>query len=158
MSGFEVTGLVLAALPLLANKIDNYVQGLETLKSFRTRKYRRELQRYLDRIRTQRALFLNTLEQTLEDAVDDEDTILDLISHPSGHLWNAGTIQSSMRRAVGRDYDVFHSNMTELSLLLNTLCMSLNLHPESPIEVSWNSVSVAEREARKLKTILSKSL
>jgi hypothetical protein len=135
MSGFEVTGVVLAILPLIVNQLDNYVQGLETLKSFRTRKYRRDLQRYLDRIKTQRALLLNTLERTLADAIDDENEIIQLINDPTGSSWKDAYIQRSLRMRLGRDYDVFIANMTELSSLLNTLCQKLNINPGSPVEV-----------------------
>jgi hypothetical protein len=132
MSGIEVTGVVLAILPLIVNQLDNYVQGLEALKSFRTRRYRRDLQRYLDRIRTQQALFLNTLEQTLNDALDGEDEISNLIADPTGPLWKDGYIQMSLRKRLGRDYDVFLANMAELSSLLSILCAKLGINPLSP--------------------------
>ncbi|RHZ50645.1 hypothetical protein CDV55_102328 [Aspergillus turcosus] len=44
VTGIEATGLVLALLPLLVNQQDSYVQGLETLKSFKAKRYPRELE------------------------------------------------------------------------------------------------------------------
>lgn len=44
VTGIEATGLVLALLPLLVNQRDNYVQGPETLKSFKAKRYPRELE------------------------------------------------------------------------------------------------------------------
>ncbi|KAL3488394.1 hypothetical protein BJX62DRAFT_240090 [Aspergillus germanicus] len=106
MSGLEVAGVVLAILPLVVNQLENYVQGLETLKSFRNRTYRRDLQRYLNKTRTHRPQFLNTLEQVLEDAVNDEDEVSELINNPTGPLWGDNTnnlLQTIVEQAQYRE-------------------------------------------------------
>jgi hypothetical protein len=41
MSGIELAGIALAILPLLITQLDNYMQGIETLGDFRTRRYRK---------------------------------------------------------------------------------------------------------------------
>jgi hypothetical protein len=66
----EGAGVALAILPFLLNQLDNYVQGLETLKGFRAKRYRRELDGYLSGLWTQQAIFVNTLERSLDGVVD----------------------------------------------------------------------------------------
>lgn len=82
MSGAEAAGLILAVLPLVMHTMDSYVQGVQTLKRFRTRRYREELEDYKLRIDTQRTEFLNTLELLFDGVVDREDEVRDLITNP----------------------------------------------------------------------------
>ncbi|KAF7113801.1 hypothetical protein CNMCM5793_004856 [Aspergillus hiratsukae] len=78
VTGIEATGVVLALLPLLINQLDNYVQGLETLKSFTAKRYLRELESYLTNLGAQQAIFLNTLGHALKDTlIVDEATIIE---------------------------------------------------------------------------------
>lgn len=44
MSGFEIAGVILAVLPLVANQLDNYTRGIATIKGLR--QYRWELENY----------------------------------------------------------------------------------------------------------------
>src|SRR5947207_15985548 len=120
-AGVETVGLVLAILPLLVNQLDNYVQGLETIKSFRTRRYRRELEGYLTRLGTQQAILLNTLEQSLEGVVDCEYEVSELIQNPRGPQWKDSAFQAKLREKLGRDYDPFIGTMAQLSNLLEDL-------------------------------------
>ncbi|KAF7155950.1 hypothetical protein CNMCM6106_007862 [Aspergillus hiratsukae] len=78
VTGIEATGVVLALLPLLINQLDNYLQGLETLKSFTAKRYLRELESYLTNLGAQQAIFLNTLGHALKDTlIVDEATIIE---------------------------------------------------------------------------------
>lgn len=87
VTGIETAGVVLAVLPLIVNQLDSYVQGIETLKGFRTRRYRRQFEEWSTRLGTQHAILLNTLEQSLEGLVDYDDDISELLNNPRGPLW-----------------------------------------------------------------------
>lgn len=100
----EITGLVLAVLPLLLNQLDNYVQGLETLKGFRAKRYRRELDGYLSSLGTQQAIFVNTLERSLDGVVEYQNEVEDLINNPSGTFWKEPTLQSKLKTKMERNY------------------------------------------------------
>lgn len=126
VTGVETVGIILAILPLVVNQLDAYVQGLVTIKTFRTKRYRRELESYLTRLGTHRAIFLNTLEQLLEDIVDD-DEVRDLIDNPTGTLWQDAVFQETLRKRLGRDHDIYIKTMTMLSGLLQDLSNKLGL-------------------------------
>ncbi|RJE18213.1 hypothetical protein PHISCL_09450 [Aspergillus sclerotialis] len=130
MSGFDVAGVVIGILPLLINQLDNYVRGIESLKSFRSRRYRIELMLYCTRIRTQKCLLLNTLETALED-IGYEDDIDVLINDPEGPLWKDEVLEARLRREFGRDYDAFVGNLANASTLLQELCQRLGLSSDS---------------------------
>ena len=52
VTGNETAGVVLAALPMIVNKLDSYVQGIEKLKGFRTRRYRRQFEEWSTKMGT----------------------------------------------------------------------------------------------------------
>jgi hypothetical protein len=126
VTGVETVGIILAILPLVVNQLDAYVQGLVTIKTFRTKRYRRELESYLTRLGTHQAIFLNTLEQLLEDIVDD-DEVRDLIDNPTGTPWQDAVFQETLRKRLGRDHDIYIKTMTMLSGLLQDLSNKLGL-------------------------------
>lgn len=61
VTGMEAVSLTLAILPLMLNQLDNYVQGLQTLKSFRTRRYREHLESCAAMLGGQHAILFNTI-------------------------------------------------------------------------------------------------
>jgi hypothetical protein len=127
VTGVETAGIILAILPLVVNQLDAYVQGLEVIKTFRTKRYRRELESYLTRLGTQQAIFLNTLEHLLEGVADSDDEVRDLISNPAGTSWQDPVFQERLRKRLGRDHDIYIKAMTMLSGILQSLSDKLEL-------------------------------
>ena len=130
LTGIETAGLILAVLPLIVNQLDGYVQGLQTIKTFSGKRYRRELESYLVRLGTQRAILLNTLENLLQDVVDAEEEVQVLIDDPRGVAWQNPDFQAKLRRRLGRDHDIYVRNMSLLAGLLSTLSEKLGLEKE----------------------------
>ncbi|KAJ5781313.1 hypothetical protein N7457_006473 [Penicillium paradoxum] len=154
----EAAGLALAILPLLLSQLDNYVQGLQTLKGFRARRYRQQLDEYFTNIGTQHALFLNTLERTLDGVVEYQDGIDDLINNPSGEAWKRPELQQKLERKLERSYWPFTKTMGELSSQLEDLKRRLIIEQVSSAETIWKDASILEREVRKFRDIFSKSI
>ncbi|KAJ5795317.1 hypothetical protein N7457_001916 [Penicillium paradoxum] len=125
MTGIEAAGLALAVIPLLVNQLDSYALGIEKIKILR--RYRREFRGYSLGLETQRAVLLNTLENALEDIVDDEEDISRLISNPQGEEWTDVNLRTRLRSKLSRNYDVFLKNMTALSELLEDLSQRLRI-------------------------------
>ncbi|KAL3450075.1 hypothetical protein BJX65DRAFT_305537 [Aspergillus insuetus] len=124
MSGVEVAGLVLAILPLVVNQLDNYARGLETFRTLR--RYKWELEACSSTLSAQCAIFLNTLEIFLQDAVDDHDERLDLIKNPTGPGWRKPAFQKALADKLGRDYVAFTGTVTGLCGLLEELSAKLD--------------------------------
>jgi hypothetical protein len=131
VTGVEAAGIILAILPLVVNQLDAYVQGLQTIKTFRTKRYRRELESYLTRLGTQQAIFLNTLEHLLEDVADSDDEVRDLIGNPAGTSWQDPVFQERLRKRLGRDHDIYIKTMTMLSGILQNLSDKLGLDTDT---------------------------
>lgn len=136
VTGIETAGIALAILPLVVNQLDAYVQGIETLKLFRTRRYRRLFDEYSTELGNQHAILLNTLEQSLEGLVHYDDEISDLINNPHGSLWKDASFQARLAKKLDRNYGAFTRTMTDLSILLETLSRKLGLESADPSKVS----------------------
>lgn len=144
MSGAEAAGLILAVLPLVMHTVDSYVQGVQTLKRFRTRRYREELEDYKLRIDTQRTEFLNTLELLFDGIVDREDELRDLITNPKGQLWTESTIEAKLQKRLAHSYEVYIQTMRKLYSLLQQINETLGAGAESVEKVypiSFHDVS-----------------
>jgi hypothetical protein len=144
MSGAEAAGLILAVLPLVMHTVDSYVQGVQTLKRFHTRRYREELEDYKLRIDTQRTEFLNTLELLFDGIVDREDELRDLITNPKGQLWTESTIEAKLRKRLAHSYEVYIQTMWKLYSLLQQINETLGAGAESVEKVfpiSFHEVS-----------------
>ncbi|KIW09891.1 hypothetical protein PV08_11992 [Exophiala spinifera] len=158
VTGIETVGVVLAILPLVVNQLDNYVRGIETLKGFRNKRHRRQLEEYSTRLGTQHAILLNSLEQALEGVVDYEDDISDLINCPLGSSWRNQEFQRKLSRKLDRNYDVFVRTTTEISRELQYLSTKLGWDSATTTQMSWDDTGTVERELRKFKDIFSKSV
>ncbi|CAI7578909.1 unnamed protein product [Penicillium bialowiezense] len=157
MSGIEATGIALAILPLLINQLDNYVQGIETLGDFRTRRYRRKLDYYASHLGSQQASFINTLERSLEGIIKFGDGIHGFESDKLKALWEKPNVQSLLEEKLGRNYVPFVQTMNQLSTLLEQLHRKLGWD-KMPVERFWTDSSAFNREVRKFKDLFSRTI
>lgn len=134
VTGVEAVSLALALLPLMLNQLDNYVQGLQTLKSFRTRRYRQHLESCAAMLGGQHAVLINTIGLALDDTVE-ENMLRDLISHPDGTTPSNLILDNILRTRMGHSYDAFNAVMSEASKLLRELSNRLELEAENPSAV-----------------------
>ncbi|CAI7573047.1 unnamed protein product [Penicillium discolor] len=153
----EAAGVALAILPLVINQLDNYVQGLETIKSFGAKRYRRELESYSSSLGTQQAIFVNTLERALDGVVEYEDGLDELRNNPLGNLWKRQSLQTSLHEKLGRDFYPFNRMMIEVATLLEELSRKLGLDKNVSVNHRVDQ-SVIKKEAKKFKDIFSKSI
>jgi hypothetical protein len=130
----EAVGVALAILPLLLNQLDNYVQGLETIKGFRAKRYRRELEGYFTSLDAQQTIFFNHLLRSF-DGVEYEDEIDELGHNGLGDLLKKQALQSNLKDKLGRNFGPFTQVMREISSLLNELSRKLGWDKKKSVEV-----------------------
>lgn len=95
----EAAGVALALLPLMVNQLDNYVEGLQTLKTFQTKSYRAYLERCAAMLGGQHAILMNTLGRALGDLPVAE--ISDLLSDPNSIRWTNPRLEDALRPNLG---------------------------------------------------------
>ncbi|CAG8372793.1 unnamed protein product [Penicillium salamii] len=154
----EAAGLVVAILPLVINQLDNYVQGLQTIKGFKAKHYRRELEGYLSTLGPQQAIFVNTMERALGDAVKGETESEELSPNFMINLLKRQDLEASLREKLGRDFPPFSRTVNELALLLEELSHKLGLDKSISVKDYGVNVSLLKKVLRKFKNIFSKSI
>lgn len=80
VTGVEVAGLALATFPLVISGLSHYVEGLETIRSWR--QFRRELRTYSIAFETERVWYLDTLEELLEGIVESNEELASMVADP----------------------------------------------------------------------------
>src|ERR1700712_1712354 len=113
MSGVEVAGFVLAAIPLVISFLEHYAEGLRAID--RWRKYDRELKSICRRLRSEEELFRNTCELLLHDIVTSDQEMELLISDPYGKEWSNKDLDQSLRAKLSpRTYGVYMEGVEDM--------------------------------------------
>ena len=113
---FSIAGLVLATLPLVISAIEHYNEGLKPLKNFM--KWRITLRNLVVSLRTQKALFRNTLEQLLGGLVTDQTELSVLLNDPAGTGWKSQKLEIDLKQRLRHSFDVYIENIGNMDSLV----------------------------------------
>jgi hypothetical protein len=124
MSGIEVVGIVLGALPIMVNGIEKYSEGLSAAR--RLLNPRRELRNLHRAIRTELQVFRNTALLLLH-RIATESEVESLIREPTSNLWKAPAFERDMRTLLGSSYSVWCEVMSDISNAIREISRDLGL-------------------------------
>jgi hypothetical protein len=130
MSGLEVAGLVLGALPLVISALEHYANGVQTAKRFF--RYKSELEVLSLRIRTERCMFINTLERLLGGIVRIEH-MSELLSSPGGDAWKNAEVDSKLKDRLRNVYKIYLDNVQGMDRSLRSIMGKLALNSEGKV-------------------------
>jgi hypothetical protein len=133
MSGFEVIGVILGAIPLFISAAEHYNDGLDPIRRvFRApseiRKFCRALQDQRTLLRSSLIAIFGKLPSLSESQKED---LRDSNSNLSS-LWNDEDLQEELQDALGHIYESYMANLDTLVLALEKLIVkdkSLKLNP-----------------------------
>lgn len=137
MSGLEVAGVVLGALPILVKALEQYAQGVRTIRKLWHYKY--ELETHSLALRAELAIFQNVLTWVLAGFASPTK-IEELISSPESAVWKDDSLVSALQDRLGTSTVVFVDIMSDLDQALKDFKARLGLdeggkvHPDRPIE------------------------
>jgi hypothetical protein len=131
MSGLEVAGLVLGALPLVIKALDAYISLMRGWG-----KAPLELQGLHRQLATENSKLYNVCDQLLADAMPIRD-IEPMLQEPFGPLWEAKETNDRIRRRVWNSYEPFEKNIKEVKNALQELSQRLSVHIERDGEVTY---------------------
>lgn len=101
MSGIEIVGIVLGAIPLLISGLEHYAEGADTLKrAYRAGREFRILKQKLD---DENLLFRNTITILLAECVDVE-TQRDLMKDVDGTTWKKPVVSRALEDRLQDSY------------------------------------------------------
>jgi hypothetical protein len=130
MSGLEIAGVVLGALPLVISALEHYVAGVNTAKRFW--RYKSELRSLILQINTQGGIFLNTLEQLLGGVVRIEN-MDSFLSNPGGDAWQDASVDLRLRERLRGTYKVYLDNVSGMKISMERIMRKLALDAEGKV-------------------------
>ncbi|OSS47845.1 hypothetical protein B5807_06485 [Epicoccum nigrum] len=111
MSGVEVAGLVLGALPILLAGLQFYAEGIAVTKRYW--KYREEVNSLLDDLKAESSVYQNSIETILLGVVDARD-VAEFLAKPGGDLWMAPSFERKLKKRLGTSYDAYLCTILKL--------------------------------------------
>lgn len=119
MSGLEVAGIVLGAIPLI-------IYGLEHLKDGASRlgrlvNFNAEYHKIWGEVEDEELMYRlqlkNLLKPLVSDGVIADDELDELMLNTNSDLWRDEDIDKALRKRLGESYERYVANLTEIQVL-----------------------------------------
>lgn len=134
MSGIEVVGFILAALPLAISAVEHYHNGLDPLRDYL--RYDSTLKSLRTRLRIQQDLFEGTLKRLLLDDLSPlqaQALFPDVHQHADTVQWNTPEINKKLQNRLGRKYENFMDVVREMEMAMRKLIKLLDIDVEERV-------------------------
>ncbi|KAK3352049.1 hypothetical protein B0H65DRAFT_538022 [Neurospora tetraspora] len=157
MSGFEVAGLVLGALPLIISALEGYAKGAGAIQQWRF--YTRELRILKRGLETEHVKLQNVCEKLLM-GIAQPPIIEKMIENTFGPLWKEAEnpeIYHKIRQRLWRAARIFEENVKDMNRALQELQEKLNVGPDGQPRLDTQGVSF-RKELKRLSFALNKSV
>ena len=112
MSGFEVIGVVLGAIPLIISGLEHW-RDIAKVGGY-YRRIREEHQRCLHDVRLYQILYKRNLKELLLPIVDDPDDVPLLVSDPTSDSWKNKTLESRLEERLQESYPLYMEIMSDM--------------------------------------------
>jgi hypothetical protein len=124
VTGVEIAGLVLGAIPLIISALEHYEDIAAPTKAFI--RWRRHLRRLIQELYIIRASYDQAIRLLLKPFADlaDQTTMMD---NPRSELWTEGVIADDLRDKLGLVYGPFIFTIDEVSEILVEIASCLNI-------------------------------
>ena len=112
MSGIEVAGLVLGAIPLILAGLEFYVKGIAV-----TRRYRRHEEEFtslLIELKTENTTYINSINILLFGVVPPMD-MANFLANPCGDRWKDSKFDQKLRARLNSSYDSYINTITQMN-------------------------------------------
>ncbi|KAK5703861.1 hypothetical protein LTR97_002874 [Elasticomyces elasticus] len=131
MSGIEVAGLVLGAIPLVVSGLEHYADGVRTVKMiFRPEANFMSLSRHM---RVEDAVYREMIGRIILDCVDDQ-TYNNLMKDIDGKFWSdpniAKELHAGLQQKLERSYSIFLETVVSMNTTLKKFKARLQLGPD----------------------------
>ena len=130
MSGLEIAGVVLGAMPLVIEALEFYAEGVRTAKRFW--RFTSEIRSTALQINTERGIFINTLEQLLTGIVEVEH-MAEFLEEPGGRAWREAKIEVRLKDRLRSVYGIYMQNVMGMEEALGRMMEKLALGPDGKV-------------------------
>ena len=130
MSGIEVAGIILGAIPLVISGLEHYGECAQFVKSIRV--YPKEFATMSRRLRIEYATFRNTMELILSSCVRGR-SLQQMLTDPGGKAWEEADIEQELRHILQTSYAVFMETVLSMNEALTDFMGRLRLGPDGKV-------------------------
>ncbi|KXH36708.1 hypothetical protein CSIM01_03102 [Colletotrichum simmondsii] len=152
MSGFEIAGVVLGAIPLILKALDDYNRVARSIETWRH--YEREISSLSRNLSNEQARLRNVCDLLLSNLVTASDYEL-MIKNPLGPLWKQEDVQRKIKTRLYRSYDTFQRIMEEMEAAIHYIKQKLHLDDQG--KAKWIEESTIKRHFERACFVLNKS-
>lgn len=132
MSGIELAGLILGAIPLVIAALENYEDGLGKVKAFW--KWEDQLSDAIRKLWYQYTSYELTIRVLLASITDDVE-LEAMLGDPSSKLWADPTIESRLRERLTTAYKPYLYTVADIESAISQIAVSLNLERSNEVLV-----------------------
>lgn len=125
MSGFEIAGTVLAVLPLLITALEDYGEGIRTIKSMVG--YKALVSDLVLDFKIETFHFRRGCEKLLSRLEVPPEQVDQLLKHPNGTRWNDPILDVKIKNLLGLDYSNYKLLVARLFARLDKFSKRLGL-------------------------------
>ncbi|KAK6331780.1 hypothetical protein TWF718_002321 [Orbilia javanica] len=123
MSGIEIAGLVLGAIPLVISALEHYEDIIGPTKAFF--KFQGELDHAIRELRVQYTLFEQSMEVLLRPITTDHQ-LNDMIDNSNSNLWQDPDIEEELRKNLGRAYPSYMSTVDRIQSIMTRIALKFD--------------------------------
>jgi hypothetical protein len=137
MSGAEIVGFLLGAIPLVISAIEHYRDGLGLLIDYSH--YQSTLKALRTRLRIQLNLYEGTLKRLLLSELSsiEADVLFPATGVPlETALWGTREIEEKLRKKLGNQYETFMDVIWEMDAVMKKLMNKLDIDLEGKVSLS----------------------
>ncbi|OJD33126.1 uncharacterized protein BKCO1_3300010 [Diplodia corticola] len=153
MSGIEVAGLVLGALPLIIHAITVYADGVSTVERYF--KYEIPLRSLHRSLEAEFVIYQNTCEELLNGIVKDNEERAALLNNPGGPDWKKAVLEEKLKDRLSRSYMAYVGAMEDMKDAMLDMKKLLKLDKSGKVQL--HPSSKFRKEYHRLRFSLKKS-
>ncbi|EAT91360.1 hypothetical protein SNOG_01711 [Parastagonospora nodorum SN15] len=124
MSGIEVAGIVLGAIPIILAGLQFYIEGISVTRRYR--KYEDGIKDLVRQLGTEYAIYANSVKLVLNGVVKQKDIAL-FLAKPTSEQWKDPNFEATLQERLGTSYDSFVSSMQQLAAIVERFKKLLRL-------------------------------
>jgi hypothetical protein len=130
MSGIEVVGIVLGAVPLVISALEHYSDGVSSIK--RAIRYKIELEKLMQDLEAEYCIYQDTTEYLLRDLLDENELgvlLDDLQNYPICGAWKNDDmdLESKLKQRLGRSYGAYMRAVAQMNDVVTEFKKRLDL-------------------------------
>lgn len=141
MSGIEVAGLVLGAIPLVLEGLKQWRTTAEVLGHYRG--IRREHRKCIYNVEYHSLVYKRNVEELVRPILDDPDDIADLIEQPGSDAWADAALEERLRSRLHESHDLYMVVIQDMNQAMEDLGEVLCLN-NVRVTARLNKVSTAD--------------